>query len=353
MLANPVECVKSAVAEESHGAIIAKSMSSTASTEMANETGRRELSNLREKVDEYEAFLRQLTSEVDPSAQVAIERLLANSGSSALPSPATGKRRRPETEVDGDATANFEGEHLVSAEVGSVGSLDKCHEDINRDDSARTAGFFGKITDVAWITRVKDQLMAGSASDTKHGENLLQDDGPQLQRPYGPDAKNVLSPGNNSEHGPIDGDAFKNESWTYNLDDCDLGLPDRLNQLDLPPRRVADQLVDAYFTTVHPSFPLLLKRSFWQLYEQSFEAYHHPISDQDRAILNLVLAIGAKYAVVTRAGICDDRDHLAFFSKARSLSLDNGLMWHTGDLQQVQVAGLAASYLMAIGHTNR
>ncbi|KAI9751894.1 MAG: hypothetical protein M4579_005851 [Chaenotheca gracillima] len=320
---------------------------------------KKELGSLHDKVDEYESFLRHLSLNSDATTQQAIHTVLSKAAQydvSAVSSPVGGKRRRDGHESGSpDVTPDNGGENLVSAEVGSVGSLDKVHEDINFNGPTGAAGFFGKNSDVAWVAHLKDQLIrhpSSSQADLPGQETF--DHKPIASLPSRTGSSDVAMTGKSrSSLGLGDDGEHGSPQWTYNLDDFELEVPHQLNKLDLPPRDIADQMANAYFETVHPSFPLLLKRSFYETYEQSYQPYGQPITDQNRATINLVLALGAKYLVCRNAGICDDRDHLALFCRARSLSLENGAMWHAADLHQTQVAGLATLYLIAAGHINR
>lgn len=49
----------------------------------------------------------------------------------------------------------------------------------------------------------------------------------------------------------------------------------------------------------------------------------------------------------------DERDHLLYFSRARLLSLNGNTILNHPDLQQVQVLGLIAFYLLATSQINR
>ncbi|KAF7628590.1 hypothetical protein AFLA_003944 [Aspergillus flavus NRRL3357] len=71
------------------------------------------------------------------------------------------------------------------------------------------------------------------------------------------------------------------------------------------------------------------------------------------AILNLIFAIGARYAHLTNAEWRRDRDdHYSYFIRARNMSLEGQLLHHS-DLQQLQVEGLASFYMLSSGHINR
>lgn len=131
---------------------------------------------------------------------------------------------------------------------------------------------------------------------------------------------------------------------------------DQIDPFDLPPRGTTDALVNAYFVTVHPSFPVLDKRSFMTQYQRlittmSLEAF------EDRpfvSILQLVIAIGAVHAHLTRADWAGDvRDHLLYFTRARVLAIDAGIFNDVAYFGQVQAFGLGGLYLLITDQINR
>ncbi|KAI9821483.1 MAG: hypothetical protein M1832_003330 [Thelocarpon impressellum] len=316
---------------------------------------KKEMGNLQERIDEYEQLLRQLSIRGDSATQLAIQKALEKFPLSddedrrAL----TGARRgrhsliRDEIADDGDGVDGGDGgddrergEDVIGAEVGSTGSMDRVNQDFGRDEESANAGYFGKTSDVAWINRARNEAFMSSTNEERDAGNATSGHRSQGLHP---------SPPAVSDHP----NAFETRPSTYYLEDEELSVPKRLDELALPPRSLADALVGAYFTTIQPSFPLLSKTGFFEVYERWFRAYGEPIGRRWRAILNLVFAIGAKYCVLTRSGWCEERDHLVFFSRARALSLDNGSLWDVGDLEQVQVMGLTALYLTASNHVNR
>ena len=246
---------------------------------------------------------------------------------------------------DFDDDAN--GEDLVGADVGSTSSLDRITQDFDRDEETANAGYFGKTSDVAWIERVRKETLTkdDSGTDTSPVTEQAAASSTSRMQDAASDRRQLgVSPlGKGRDHRPS----------TYHLEGSNLKIPGQLDEYAMPLKPVTDVLVDAYFNTIHSSFPLLSKSRFLDMYDQCFAAYVIPLSRRRRAMLNLVFAIGAKYSVLNRAGWCDDRDHLLFFSRARSLSLDNGALWEVGDLEQVQVMGLGVLYLTMANHVNR
>lgn len=326
---------------------------------------------MRGKLEEYERLLELLSVQVDSATQLAIQNVLRKVSIPAsrktqrdanqwknptrqkpvtTPRSSDFQRRIVQRQEDSDDTAGGEdgGEDLVSAEVGSAGSVDRVDRDFACDDETISAGFLGKNTEESWMQKIAQRLETIELIPTP--VNAPTAEAGRLFE----ESRSGLMTGRKQISSVLTGHQQPQLSdFQYQADEIDLSAPDRVNELELPPRHVADLFVNAYFTTVHSSFPMLLKRHFFQAYEQCFTPYAQPMSRRWRAILNLVFAIGAKYLALTRAEGCDEHDHLTFFSRARSLSLDNGALWQKGDLEQVQVIALATLYLTTTEHINR
>ena len=93
----------------------------------------------------------------------------------------------------------------------------------------------------------------------------------------------------------------------------------------------------------------------YQEYAENQQLRNVTASNKNRwlAILNLILATGSIFSHMVNAtwkGAGDD--HLVFFSKARLLSLNNGVL-AVPDIMQVQAFALASTYLLASNQTNR
>ena len=141
---------------------------------------------------------------------------------------------------------------------------------------------------------------------------------------------------------------------TYHCDDLSISITDlQVKKYDLPTEPIADLLLQCYFDTVHPAFPIIGKTSFISEYKNHF-ANLIASSDDWLAILNLLLAIGAKYAHLIRAewkGV--GRNHLIYFTRARLLGFNGDSILGHAELQRVQISGLMAFYLMSINQINR
>lgn len=242
----------------------------------------------------------------------------------------------------------------MTAEIGSTGSMDHIREEPNRSDSAYPTGYMGKNSEVAWIQRVAQQLAreasaepsrilpAGPRSDKSHSEAS------------GMSAKNYVD---SIALATKNDDEYQFETPTYHLDDLSVSIAGgQINPFYLPPKETADELLNAFFSTVYPTFPIVLKKLFMAQYDAFFQSFFPPASSKRwLAMLNLMFAIGSMYGRLTNADWKEESEieHLKYFARARVLSLDEGSILEVPDLQQVQVVGLAAIYLIASNQTNR
>lgn len=121
----------------------------------------------------------------------------------------------------------------------------------------------------------------------------------------------------------------------------------------MPPQPVADRLFDDFLNTVQPFFPIINRPLFRSQY-QTFSGGSVRPGDKWLAILNLIFAIAAKHAHLTQAPWRgESNDHLVYLTRARILSMNGDVLFSHPDLQQVQVEGLIAFYLLACGQLNR
>lgn len=139
----------------------------------------------------------------------------------------------------------------------------------------------------------------------------------------------------------------------YHLDMLEISVPGPVPVYQMPPRPIADQLFADYLETVHPFFPIINRPLFQTQFDKFFGDSVRP-GDKWLAILNLIFAIAAKHAHLTQAPWRGNKDdHLVYLTRARILSMNGDVLFSHPDLQQVQVEGLTAFYLLACDHINR
>jgi Fungal specific transcription factor domain len=211
--------------------------------------------------------------------------------------------------------------------VRSLDAIDRLEEDLNRGEEARATGFIGKNSEISWMQRVHREVeqRARRQSGMSDGETTNRE----------------------QEDFPI-------TSANYHLDDLDISVPGPVDVYWVPPRRQADRLFEDYLTTVHPFFPIINRSLFNSQYMTYFNNNARP-GPKWLAILNMIFAITAKHAHLIQAPWRgeDEQDHLTYFTRARILSMNGDVLFSHPDLQQVQVEGLIAFYLLASDQINR
>ncbi|KAK9325597.1 fungal-specific transcription factor domain-containing protein [Lipomyces orientalis] len=282
---------------------------------------REELQNLRDKVQQYEAIFRQIAPSLDQPIRDIVSRVFWDQESPAETTEQTSRDEvsRNEAGTRGDETDVF-GEDLVSAEAGSTGSIDNLDKDINSIGISSPEGFLGKSSDIDWIKKIFEV-----ASDAEKDDNDIG------SRFFHPRISDI-------------------ESASYNLDDLDLAV-ESVDLSSMPPRYIADKLIDSYFETVHPSFPILLEPLFRYQYDIFCAGYHNQVNTQWLALLNLVFAISSIYGHHIEADFeGHELDHLQYYIRSKILKPDVAV---PGDVQHVQYIALLSFYLFASNHVNR
>lgn len=184
----------------------------------------------------------------------------------------------------------------------------------------------GKTSEVTWMQRLQRNAKhrsQGSSGSLDHSQSTRQEDG------------------------------FALYTVNYHLDEFCISVPEPVKIYAVPPRQIADRLFDDYLRTVHPFFPIVHRPLFTAQYRTFFDSNVHP-GDKWLAILNMIFAIGAQHAHLTRAPWRgEEKDHLIYLNRARILGISGHDLFSHPDLQQVQVEGLVAFYLLSSDQINR
>ncbi|KAJ5175608.1 uncharacterized protein N7482_001485 [Penicillium canariense] len=193
-------------------------------------------------------------------------------------------------------------------------------EDFNHDEASQAMGFVGEHSAITWLYRLKRDL---DQDDTPIGDPL---DRPSISSiNYFQDTTQIAGP-----------------------DDADVDF------LARPPQPIANKLIEDYFQAVHPEFPIIGKETFLGQY-RSF--YANPTQRPGRrwvAVLNLVFAIATRRAHLAQSSSEQGAyNHTEYFMRAWRLSMGDAALLDHPNLQQVQVEGLAAFYLLSTGQINR
>ncbi|CAL8576491.1 hypothetical protein XPA_002370 [Xanthoria parietina] len=310
----------------------------------------REYNTMASRVSEYEELLQDLGDRMCVADQARIQRVL-NKGfysSRADSSTAASSQQdnmvdgvgKQENMVDGDGEQDPGTERQAPGRKGSTESLDCVDEDLNRTAASRATGYMGKISEVNWLGQVRKRTDTSDDNQDESGDSKM-------------DFSSGLSGLPPSAIKRPEGSHLVSES-TYHCDDIALDVQDDVVTYQLPPKEVADLLLSCYLECVHPAFPILGKITFVKQY-QAF--YNNPMLQTGPlwlAILNLLFAIAARYGRLAQATwVVRADDENTYFSRARLLGLGIDALWVHGELQRIQVAGLASFYLMATNQINR
>jgi hypothetical protein len=203
------------------------------------------------------------------------------------------------------------------------GVTDRVDEDLNRCEDSRATGFMGKCSPIHWVQELEKDL-----------EQRLH---PQPQSEGSQKLENQV---------PL-------HAVNYHLDDLTILPLGPVEAHAMPPPDLADNLFESYLKTVHPSFPIINRPLFRAQYRTFIDTGTRPC-DKWLATLNLIFAIGAHYAhLIDAPWRGDQNDHLVYLTRARVLSINSDVLFCHPDLQQVQVEGLTAFYLLSTHQINR
>ena len=189
---------------------------------------------------------------------------------------------------------------------------------------------------MTWIERLKRQSTEGAtdSDEDAHSSGINEPNSPTSHA-----------------HRVVPGRTPISES-SYRLDDLSVLISGQVDPYELPPQATADMLFQSYMETVHPTFPMVGKKTFTGQY-QGFRN-QTTFNPNWLAILNLIFALGAKYAHLIQAEWRgDSRDHLIYFTRARMLGFNSDHILGHPELQKVQITGLMTFYLMATNQINR
>lgn len=259
----------------------------------------KELKDLSAQVQSYESLLRDLYPRLDSSSAQHVDLAL---GGLLVRSPIT-LATRSDSGREEDQTA----------------TIDHTEEDFNRDEASQAMGFVGEHSEVAWLYRLKRDLDQDTL--TPVGEI--------------PDRPSI-------------------STLNYFQDDSEIIIPSDIDVSVRPPQQIAEQLVESYFQVAHPDFPIIGKEIFLSQYRSFYSNPNVRPGKRWMAVLNLVFAIASKHShLVLNQHQGNYFDHLAYFARAWRLSIGSVVLLDHPNLQQVQVEGLAAFYLLSAGQVNR
>jgi hypothetical protein len=233
-----------------------------------------------------------------------------------------------------------------ASDVGSQGSAGVLDEDVDRDDGARATGYLGKSSDIQWWRRAKGRRDVELSE--LHDRNVGPGDAGISESL--PDIRTIdrnLSLGSDQ---PL-------SAASYHLDDLEMLSTSSVDAYEMPTSSVSDRLLEYYKVSTHTEFPFI--DVHWvanRISDVSLEPQSHVKSragSRERAILNIIFAIGASYAHLIGDAQGDERDHYLYYTRARMLGLEGGSFVNHPDIQVVQLAALTGFYYLCSSQINR
>jgi hypothetical protein len=116
--------------------------------------------------------------------------------------------------------------------------VDHTEEDFNRDETARATGFIGRSSEISWLQKLSKEV------NNECEEWPDEDDDNRLPSP-------TLTPLPEKPSDPLVA------SFSYYIDDLDVPKKEQVDASGVPSRDTATKLLNAYLTSVHPSFPII------------------------------------------------------------------------------------------------
>ena len=225
----------------------------------------------------------------------------------------------------------------VSSGAGSTGGLDRTEEDFTRDE-VRFTGFMGKSSEVSWLQRLRQENRDNDGSGWV---------GPS---PFDFGSKNATKASFLTEADL----AHSVHESSYHLDDEAITTFEHINPYDVPTAETTHNLLNAYFTRVHPTFPILGRSTLTAQFRKFESGQPQRPPKKWLAILNLIFAIAARYSHLIQVDWKgDERDHFIYFTRARLLSVNSEAIFEHPDLQAIQITGLVSIYFLSVSQINR
>ncbi|KAF2830575.1 hypothetical protein CC86DRAFT_315963 [Ophiobolus disseminans] len=255
--------------------------------------------------------------------------------------------RSSSDDMDHDSLAPDETQ--VSASVGSNEDLDFLEEDLLDHQGRDETGFLGRNSQVQWMRTLqrKLDLPTGEPSDL----------------PYAPpgDSEHAFSKRSEALHQrqKESGNTGPLSDYYFYLDNENIDAMDQVEPHSLPPLETASALFANYKSTVQEPFRILddeFEAQLYKYYEIVQSGATMTVDAKWKAVLNLVLAIGARYSHLVGADWqADPHDHLVYMSRAvYFLGLKNiTTLVCAPDRLLIQATGLFSFYYLTIGHVSR
>ncbi|PVH92244.1 hypothetical protein DM02DRAFT_733804 [Periconia macrospinosa] len=317
------------------------------------------LKDATEHVDRLVTLLKDLNAHVDNSGQQKIDEFLGLLGENASATKTTTDTAkdwsvgRPTTTVKYQDTSTEAG---VTRSVGSNDDLGLVDEDLFQSHKSRATGFVGQNSEVQWFRNLKNKI---ESAERARPTNRLR---------YGPPGSSSEAAAQRvdasharqkpSQPGNIPHVSHVSDSSFY-LDGDDFEVDVVVDPYELPLPEIAEVLFNFYMQTVHTSFPVLPKTftvQFYKYNESVKQGRPYQLPESWRAILNLVLAIGAQYSHLAQTEWrAHENDHVLYMTRAvRILGLDRMVASPAAPtLPLIQATGLLSLYYLTVGQVSR
>ncbi|EFW20833.1 conserved hypothetical protein [Coccidioides posadasii str. Silveira] len=279
------------------------------------------------KLERYESLLSELLPNQDANRQQDIRNALSE------------RRFAEEDSLSGEDA--IEDEHSVLVSTTSP-QLQNCAQH-NAIVSVGSAGYLGNSSVVHWVEEVMMKLATNKLVSKSHDLT--------------PGALDSLA-GMADEPSLNDIESLLVHDCTYFANDITQSQVSGISQsidaaLQLPPKSTAELLIDSYFSTVHPVFPVIAERNFIPQYLSYRETTQPPNgSCLWLAILNVVFAIGALFSERVRMPH-EGLDHIVYWIRSRVLGQEPIQMINLPTMEHIQLLTISGMYCIASYQINR
>ncbi|KAL8779599.1 MAG: hypothetical protein Q9213_006861 [Squamulea squamosa] len=300
---------------------------------------KRLLVNAVDKLDVWEETLRRIQPKLCEDDQTEIRELLHMVSPQAEEAKSISSGHASRTILDEtkeDSSEDTGGEDDAS-NVGSMGSTDHLDEASFAGDSGdgRIDAFLGQTATDNWVERIKHNLKISDADELRTEQDSSGDRSAYSKRQR-EEGTSTAADLNRTSH--VRTPMFQEHFEPY----------------ELPLKATADSFIAAYFTTVHPVFPIVSRSQFLRNYETFFASTETSESSTSFVpILHIVLAIGGVHTYVTHAPwASDERSRLMRFARAKATILDACVLGASA-YEQVQLCGLGGLYMLIMYDINK
>lgn len=199
-----------------------------------------------------------------------------------------------------------------------------------------------------WLKVLRDDLAkaAKGLPSGAHGPSAPNPD--SIDPSFDPDLPQSM--------GGVEESEVANDS-TFYLDGEVLEVDFSVVGIELPSHEHAQVLISSYMRMAQTSFPIVPQKWF----EAEVERYFADVqanrttnrSPNWLTMLNLVFAVGAKFAYLIGDSRVDEHDHARYFSRAHLLHLHVAALAQHSDIFTVRNTAILALYFFCKGHINR